>query len=161
MSTVTQAKKPLGKRIYDTLWGSSDVPENWMLSFLLSNIGYIVVGIYLLLKETNDVYDQDRFLRAWAVLLVGFVSTMFHSHQVAHGSHDYRTGIFHSLDIITALLAFVFAVFIRGWQNVPPETFYLIIISLPFYLYNGKYYWLFHSIWHFISALVLFTILNY
>jgi hypothetical protein len=77
--------RKIWRKVYDTLWGSSEVPENWMISFLLSNAIYILYGIILLLKVTGDEYDNDRYLRAWLILLVGFVSTMFHSNQVIHG----------------------------------------------------------------------------
>jgi hypothetical protein len=149
------------RSIYDFLWGSSEVPENWAITFLLSNVSYIILGIVLLLKVTNDVYDQDRYLRAWILLLVGFVSMMFHSNQVTHGNHDHRTGVFHFLDVSTAIIAFIFSIFIRGINNVPSITWILIAVSMPFYLYNGRNYWIFHSIWHLISAIVLFTILDY
>jgi uncharacterized membrane protein len=147
--------------IYETLWGSSEVPENRTVSFLLSNFSYILFGILLLLKRTGDQYDEDRMTRAWIILLVGFVSTIFHANQVLHGHEDHRTNVFHKLDITVAILAFAFAILIRGIDNVPPITFILIVISAPFYLYNGRYYWLSHSIWHFISALILYTILDY
>jgi hypothetical protein len=153
--------KELGKKIYETLWGSSEVPENWMITFILSNVVYIVLGIYLLLTTTDGIHDNDRHLRAWIIILVGFVSTIFHSNQVIHGHDDHRTGAFHFMDVSVAIVAFVLAVIIRGIENIPSITWLLIAISLPFYLYNGKYYWLFHSIWHFISAIILFTILDY
>lgn len=156
-----KAMKELGSKIYNTLWGSSEVPDNWMITFLMSNLAYIILGITLMLKTTNDVYDEDRFTRAWIIILVGFVSTIFHSNQVAHGHDDHRTGIFHFLDVSVAILAFIFAAFFRGWQNIPSITYILIAISLPFYLYNGKYYWLAHSGWHIISAFILYSILDY
>jgi len=153
--------KELGAKIYNVLWGSSEVPEHWMITFILSNASYIALGVYLLLKTTNDIHDEDRHLRAWILLLVGFVSTMFHSNQIIHGHNDCRTSVFHFMDVSVAIVAFVFAVAIRGLGNLPPITWILIAVSLPFYLYNGKHYWLLHSIWHFISAVVLFTILDY
>jgi hypothetical protein len=151
----------VGSTIYNTLWGSSEVPENRTVTFLLSNFSYILFGILLLLKKTDDQFDEDRFTRAWIVLLVGFVSTIFHANQVVHGHGDTRTDVFHKLDIIIAILAFIFAVFIRGIDNIPVEVYYLLALSAPFYLYNGRYYWLSHSIWHLISAFILFTILDY
>ena len=151
----------LAKNIYNTLWGSSEVPENRTITFLLSNLSYIVFGILLILKKTNDVYDNDRITRAWILLLVGFVSTIFHSNQVAHGHDDHRTGVFHFMDISMAIIAFVFAIFIRGIDNIPSLAYILVLSSLPFYLYNGRYYWLAHSIWHLISATVLFVVLDY
>lgn len=154
-------KNTVWAKIYDTLWGSSDVPENWMVSFILSNFVYILYGIVLLLKHTGDVYDEDRYLRAWTILLVGFVSTMFHSNQTAHGNDDRRTAMFHTLDIGVAIAAFLFSLYLRGLQNVPVSVWYLLVASLPFYLYNGKYYWFTHSIWHIISATILFLILHY
>lgn len=153
--------KKIWKKVYNTLWGSSEVPENWMISFLLSNAIYILYGIILLLKVTGDGYDNDRYLRAWLILLVGFVSTMFHSNQVIHGHEDKRTSAFHFLDISIAIVSFLVAIWLRGIENIPVMAYYLLIISIPFYLYNGRYYWLFHSIWHIISATVLFIILDY
>lgn len=153
--------KELGRKIYNTLWGNSEVPENWMITFLLSNVSYIALGVFLLLKTTDDIFDEDRHLRAWIIILVGFVSTIFHSNQIIHGHDDKRTGMFHFMDISIAIFAFILAVIIRGIENVPYITWVLIVFSLPFYLYNGKYYWLTHSIWHLISAVVLFTILDY
>ena len=151
----------VGRRIYKTFWGSSEVPDQKIIGFLLSNFSYIVLGLYLILKQTNDQYDEDRTTRAWIIILVGFVSTVFHSNQVTHGHDDHRTEYFHFMDIATAIAAFIFAVFIRGIDNIPPLTYVLLGLSVPFYFYNGKYYWLTHSIWHLISALVLFTILDY
>jgi hypothetical protein len=151
----------LGKTVYNTLWGDSEVPENRTLTFLLSNFSYILFGVVLLLKRTGDQFDEDRVTRAWIILLVGFVSTIFHANQVVHGHGDTRTDVFHKLDISIAILAFVFAVFIRGITNIPTQVYILLIVSAPFYLYSGRYYWLSHSIWHFISALILFNILDY
>lgn len=151
----------VGEVVYNTLWGSSEVPENRTLTFILSNFSYILFGILLLLKRTDNQFDEDRFTRAWIILLVGFVSTIFHANQVVHGHGDTRTDLFHKLDIAIAVLAFIFAVFIRGFDNIPNQAYILILVSAPFYLYNGRYYWLSHSIWHFVSALVLFTILDY
>lgn len=154
-------KKRVWNRVYDTLWGSSEVPENWMISFLLSNFIYIVYGIILLAKVTGDEFDNDRYLRAWLILLVGFVSTMFHSNQVIHGNDDKRTSLFHFLDVSIAILSFLFAVWLRGFDDIPISVYWLLVISAPFYLYNGPYYWLFHSVWHIISATILFILLNY
>ena len=159
--TKMSEKKKIWNSIYDTLWGSSEVPENWMLSFILSNAIYIIYGIILLTRVTGGEYDNDRYLRAWLILLVGFVSTMFHSNQVIHGHDDKRTSMFHFFDISTAILSFLFAIWLRGLDDIPVYIYYLIALSLPFYLYNGPYYWLFHSIWHIISATILFSILNY
>lgn len=153
--------KKIARKVYDALWGSSEVPENWMLSFLLSNAIYIIYGIILLLKVTGDEFDNDRYMRAWLILLVGFVSTMFHSNQVVHGHEDKRTSLFHFLDISIAILSFLFAVWLRGFDDIPVSVYYLLALSVPFYLYNGKYYWLFHSFWHIISGTVLFILLNY
>lgn len=155
------SKISITNKIYNTLWGSSEVPENQTVSFLLSNLSYIALGIYLLITSPTGIYDEDRATRAWIIILVGFVSTVFHANQVSHGSHDHRTGVFHILDISTAIVAFLFAVFIRGIDNIPSSTYWFLVASIPFYLYNGKYYWLAHSVWHFLSAVTLFTILDY
>jgi hypothetical protein len=154
-------KKKILNSVYNTLWGSSEIPENWMISFIMSNAIYILYGIVLLFGATGDVLDSDRFLRAWLILLVGFASTIFHSNQVIHGHSDKRTSVFHFFDISIAIGAFIIAVWLRGIENVPTSVYYLIALSVPFYLYNGKYYGLFHSIWHIISATILFIILNY
>jgi hypothetical protein len=151
----------LGDIVYNTLWGEAEVPENRTLAFLLSNFSYILFGILLILKRTGDQFDEDRVTRAWIILLVGFVSTIFHANQVVHGHEDTRTDIFHKLDITIAVLSFIFAVIIRGVHNIPSQVYILLIVSAPFYLYNGRYYWLSHSIWHFISALILYNILDY
>lgn len=154
-------EKKIWTRMYNTLWGSSEVPENWMISFILSNAIYILYGIILLFGVTGDAFDDNRYLRAWLILLVGFASTIFHSNQVIHGHSDCRTSVFHFLDISIAIVAFIIAVWLRGIENVPTSVYWLIVLSLPFYLYNGKYYWVFHSVWHIISATILFIILNY
>jgi hypothetical protein len=151
----------VGRKIYKTLWGGSDIPDNRIVEFLLSNFSYIVLGLYLILKQTNDYNDNDRVTRAWIIILVGFVSAVFHSSQVTHGHDDHRTGYLHYMDIATAVAAFLFSIFIRGIENIPSISYILLALSIPFYFYNGKYYWLTHSIWHLISALVLFTILDY
>lgn len=148
-------------KIVNTLWGSSEIPENHIYEIIVSNLSYIALGCYLLLKKTNDVYDEDRYLRGMIMILVGFVSTIFHSSQVIHGHDDHRTSIFHFTDVATAVISFLIAIYLRGIDNVPEISWYLIVLSVPFYLYNGKYYWLAHSFWHVISAAVLFTILNY
>ena len=153
--------RKIWRKVYDTLWGSSEVPENWMISFLLSNAIYILYGIILLLKVTGDEYDNDRYLRAWLILLVGFVSTMFHSNQVIHGHDDKRTSAFHFLDISIAIVSFLVAIWLRGFDDIPVIVYYLLALSAPFYLYNGPHYWLFHSVWHILSATVLFVILDY
>lgn len=154
-------KGGVGKGIYELLWGSSEVPTNRTITFLLSNLSYIILGIIIILRDTGQVYDIDRATRAWILILVGFVSTIFHSNQIAHGNDDHRTGVFHFTDIAVAVLAFVFSIVVRGVGNIPSSVYVLVLASLPFYLYNGRYYWLSHSIWHFISAVILFIILDY
>lgn len=147
--------------VYNILWGSSDIPEDHLYEILISNISYILLGVYMIMTTSGSSHDDDRYIRAMILILVGFVSTIFHANQVTHGNDDPRTSSFHLTDISIALLAFLAAVYMRGLSNIPNITWYLFIVAIPVYLYNGPYYWLTHSLWHIISAFVLFTILDY
>jgi uncharacterized membrane protein len=151
---------PLNK-VYDVLWGSSPIPDNHIYEILISNLTYIILGAYMILTPTGTSHDDDRYIRAMILILVGFVSTIFHANQVTHGMDDHRTSSFHVTDISIATLAFLTAVYMRGLSNIQNETWYLVVVAIPLYLYNGPYYWLTHSLWHVISAFILFTILDY
>jgi hypothetical protein len=86
-------------RVYNVLWGSSDIPDNHVYEILISNITYIILGGYMILTTTGSSHDEDRYIRAMILILVGFVSTIFHANQVTHGMEDDRTTSFHITDI--------------------------------------------------------------
>lgn len=149
------------KKVYDVLWGSSLIPDNHIYEILISNLTYIVLGSYMIITTTTNSHNDDRYIRAMILILVGFVSTIFHANQVSHGMDDHRTTSFHITDVLVAILAFLIALYMRGISNVSSETWYLVVVAIPLYLYNGPYYWLTHSLWHVLSAFILFLILDY
>lgn len=159
-------KTHIAKHVIGRVWGAVPAPENFYISFLLSNIGYIVFGSLLLLKDDidpatgNKVVNSSRYLRGWLMFLVGIISVIFHSNQVVHGHEDTRTSIFHILDISVAIIIMIIAIILNGGQNISPGVWVVGAASLFMFLDN-KHYGLVHSLWHLSSSYVLYELLRY
>lgn len=166
MASPKPHHSPAHKRLIGRVWGAVPAPENFYVSFLLSNIGYIVFGSLLILKDDidpatgNKVVNSSRYLRGWLMFLVGIISVIFHSNQVVHGHEDTRTSIFHVLDISVAIIIMLIAIYLRGTGNIPMSAWIVGVISLFMFLDN-KHYGLVHSLWHLSSSYVLYELLNY
>ena len=148
------------------VWGAVPAPENFYVSFLLSNIGYIAFGAMLILRDDidpvsgNKVVNSSRYLRGWLMFLVGIISVIFHSNQVVHGHEDDRTNIFHILDISVAIIIMIIALILNGRRNIPIHVWVIGVISLFMFLDNN-HYGLVHSLWHLSGSYVLYELLNY
>lgn len=162
----TGEHKHIARHLIGRVWGAVPAPENFYISFLLSNIGYIVFGSILILKDDidpatgNKVVNSSRYLRGWLMFLVGIISVIFHSNQVVHGHEDTRTSIFHVLDISVAIIIMIIAIILNGGQNISPTVWIVGIASLLMFLDN-KHYGLVHSLWHLSSSYVLYELLKY
>lgn len=166
MASPKPHHSPVHKRLIGRVWGAVPAPENFYISFLLSNIGYIVFGSLLLLKDDvdpatgNKVVNSSRYLRGWLMFLVGIISVIFHSNQVVHGHEDTRTSIFHILDISVAIIIMIIAIILNGGQNISPSVWVVGVASLFMFLDN-HHYGLVHSLWHLSSSYVLYELLKY
>lgn len=164
ISTGGNGKKPY--TLLKSVWGAVPAPENFYISFLLSNVGYILFGSLLLLKDDIDpttgrrMINSSRYLRGWLMFLVGIISVVFHSNQVAHGHEDTRTHIFHILDVSVAIIIMIIALILNGRRNIPVHVWVVAIISVLMFL-ESDHYGLVHSAWHLASSYVLFELLNY
>lgn len=164
------APKPVSPKTHHNVikrvWGAVPAPENFYVSFLLSNIGYIAFGAMLILRDDidpvtgNKVVNSSRYLRGWLMFLVGIISVIFHSNQVVHGHEDHRTNIFHILDISVAIIIMIIALILNGRRDLPIHVWVVGVVSLLMFLDNN-HYGLVHSLWHLSGSYVLYELLNY
>lgn len=119
---------------------------------LISNFAYLGASIYLLAKE--------KYIYALFASIIWFIS---------HGYHQDTTNkLWMYADYIVAFTAFMYVMItcrelIFCLKNIIFLIILLIVFTYSFYnyYYNIKLYYIYHSIWHIMSALfILYLIMH-
>ena len=115
-------------------------PRHYCWILVISNIGFFLLGIMFLLK-----YKNNYIWESIGLFYIGFISTLFHSHQCCYGNKHKNTKHLCRIDILSC---FIFGLVLLIYHSLSIITLILFLFLLPMVHYNGKYYIYMHSLWH-------------
>ena len=120
-------------------------PHHHRWWIVITNCAFFCSALFLYLFGNGHSYIFDAIVLCY----MGLLSTIFHTSQCINGNMDKLTRKLCAADVISC---FVIGTYLIIRYSISIMHLIIGICILPFLRIKGKYYLVFHSIWHVLAA---------